>query len=144
MIEDKKIAAIYLSIGSILISILLFNVFFIISGFMHQSTAELTFDEQVELNQAIISKIEKRLPAYNTELEKLKKSQENCKHFKTEQMQELKERDSHLDKLQEQESEKMELMLEWLNHRIRGVSQFSYNSSELFALKTKISNLKSK
>lgn len=111
---------------------------------MHQSAAELTLDEQVELHQAIISKIEKRLPACKSELAKLRKTQENCKNFKMEHMKELRERDSHLDRLQEQESEKMELMLEWLNHRIHGVSQFSYNSSELFTLKTKISNLKSK
>lgn len=111
---------------------------------MHQSAAELTFDEQVELNQAIISKIEKRLPACNTELENLKKTQEKFKNIKMEHLKELRDRDSHLDRLQEQESEKMELMLEWLNHRIHGVSQFSYNSSELFALKTKITNLKSK
>lgn len=110
---------------------------------MRQSSAELTFDEQVELNQAIISKIEKRLPACKTELEKLKKTQENCKNFKIEKMKELKERDSHLDTLQKQQSEKMELMMEWLNHRIQGVSQFNYNSSELFSLKTKILNLKS-
>uniref|UniRef100_A0A1E1WD45 Uncharacterized protein n=1 Tax=Pectinophora gossypiella TaxID=13191 RepID=A0A1E1WD45_PECGO len=113
-------------------------------GFMHQTEAELTYDEQVELNQAFIDKIEKKLPECTAELEQLKQTSDSCIKCREEQLKELKDRDSKLDLLQEQESEKMDLMMEWLNFRIQGVSKFSDNSSELLALKTKILNLKSK
>lgn len=45
-----------------------------ISGFMHQTNTELTYEEQSELNQAIIQKIQTKLPAFNSELENLKQS----------------------------------------------------------------------
>lgn len=60
-------------------------------------------------------------------------------------MKELRESlDQKLNTLQEQENEKVELMMEWLNHRINDFSGFNDNSSELLNLKTKILDLKSK
>ena len=41
---------------------------------MHQSAAELSFDEQTEFNQAVLKKIQTKLPAFTTELEHLKQS----------------------------------------------------------------------
>lgn len=41
---------------------------------MHQSAAELSFDEQTEFNQAVLQKIQTKLPAFTSELEHLKQS----------------------------------------------------------------------
>ncbi|KAM3967296.1 uncharacterized protein ACR2FA_011634 [Aphomia sociella] len=112
-------------------------------GFMHQTAADLTFDEQAELNQAIIHKIQTKIPAFTSELEKLQ--QTPYKQSNKNQIKELQEHlDEKLNTLQEQETEKVELMMEWLNHRLNEVTKFSDNSSELLTLKTKILDLKSK
>lgn len=111
---------------------------------MHQTAAELTFDEQAEFNQAVIQKIQTKLPAFTSELEHLKQSTNSKKSHK-DKMKELQASiDDKLSTLEEQESEKVELMMEWLNHRLRDVSRFSDDSSELLTLKTKILELKSK
>lgn len=123
---------------------MLMTLFYII-GFLHQTTAELSFDEQAELNQAIVSKIQNKLPTYTAELEHLKKSIGSQKKSSRDQVKELRESlDQKLNTLQEQENEKVELMMEWLNHRINDFSGFNDNSSELLNLKTKILDLKSK
>ncbi|XP_052753511.1 uncharacterized protein LOC113515505 isoform X2 [Galleria mellonella] len=112
-------------------------------GCMHQATADLTFDEQAELNQAIIHKIQIKIPAFTSELEKL--HQISSKQSNKNQIKELQEHlDEKLNTLQEQESEKVELMMEWLNHRLNEVTKFSDHSTELLTLKTKILDLKSK
>ncbi|KAJ2952018.1 hypothetical protein O0L34_g4278 [Tuta absoluta] len=113
-------------------------------GFMHQTSNELTYDEQAELNQAFIDNIEKKLPTCINELENLKKTSEAYAKCREDQRKELKERDDQLDMLREQESEQMELMMEWLNHRIQGITKYGDNSTELLGLKAKILNLKSK
>ncbi|CAK1599065.1 unnamed protein product [Parnassius mnemosyne] len=113
-------------------------------GVMHQTAVELTFDEQAELNQAIIQKIQNKLPDFIAELEHLKQNINKEKVPKN-QIKELQESvDNKLGTIQSQESEKVELMIEWINHRLHDVSKFSDTSSELLTLKTKILNLKSK
>lgn len=52
--------------------------------------------------------------------------------------------DTKLNKLNDQENEKVELMMEWLNHRLLEVSKFNDDSSELLTLKTRVLELKSK
>ncbi|KAF9798647.1 hypothetical protein SFRURICE_006977 [Spodoptera frugiperda] len=113
-------------------------------GFMHQSAAELTFDEQSEFNQAVLQKIQTKLPAFTAELEHLKQSTSTTKPLKDVKKELQSSIDSKLSTLEEQESEKVELMMEWLNHRLRDVTKFSHDSSELLTLKTKILDLKSK
>ncbi|XP_075971855.1 uncharacterized protein LOC142973749 [Anticarsia gemmatalis] len=114
-------------------------------GFMHQSASELTFDEQAEFNQAIIQKIAAKLPTFINELENLRQTSSNGKKSNKAQVTELQASlDDKLNTLEEQESEKVELMMEWLNHRLRDVTRFSNDSSELLTLKTKILDLKSK
>ncbi|KAL0882619.1 hypothetical protein ABMA27_001055 [Loxostege sticticalis] len=114
-------------------------------GFMHSTAAELTFDEQAELNQAIIHKIQNKLPTFTAELEHLKQTIASQKKSSQNQIKQLQESlDQKLNTLQEQENEKVELMMEWLNHRINDVSMFSDNSSEFLTLKTRILDLKSK
>lgn len=113
-------------------------------GFMHQTAAELTFDEQAELNQSIIQRIQTKIPVFNTELENLKQLNITKQSHK-EKIRELKESiDDKLNTIEEQENEKVELMMQWLNHRIRDVTGFSDDSSELLTLKTRILELKSK
>ncbi|XP_045447173.1 uncharacterized protein LOC123655404 [Melitaea cinxia] len=114
-------------------------------GLMHKTNSELTFDEQAELNQAIINKIQNKVPIYTTELNKLKQNIGNGKTSRKNELKELQESlDEKLNTLKEQENEKVELMMEWLNHRLCEVSSFSNNSSELLSLKTRILELKSK
>lgn len=118
---------------------------FQLPGFMHSTAAELTFDEQAELNQAIIHKIQNKLPTFTAELEHLKQTIASQKKSSQNQIKQLQESlDQKLNTLQEQENEKVELMMEWLNHRINDVSMFSDNSSEFLTLKTRILDLKSK
>ncbi|XP_026737299.1 uncharacterized protein LOC113500639 [Trichoplusia ni] len=113
-------------------------------GFMHQTAVELTFDEQAEFNQAVLQKIQTKLPKFIAELEHLRQST-NSKKTQKSKMKELQDSiDDKLSTLEEQESEKVELMMEWLNHRLRDVTKFSDDSSELLTLKTKILDLKSK
>lgn len=111
---------------------------------MHQTAAELSFDEQAELNQSIIQKIQTKIPIFNAELQKLKQLN-STKKSQNEKIKELKESiDDKLNTIEEQENEKVELMMQWLNHRIRDVTGFSDDSSELLTLKTRILELKSK
>ncbi|RVE50482.1 hypothetical protein evm_004907 [Chilo suppressalis] len=115
-------------------------------GFMNHTASELSFDEQTELNQALINKIQTKLPQFVSELENLKQKT-NSDHNKTtgDKIKELQQSlDEKINKLHEQENEKVELMMEWLNHRLYEVSRFSDDSSELLALKTRILDLKSK
>ncbi|XP_028171598.1 uncharacterized protein LOC114360923 [Ostrinia furnacalis] len=114
-------------------------------GFMHNTAAELNFEEQAELNQAIVHKIQNKLPTFTAELERLRQSTNNQKKSSQNQVQQLQESlDQKLNTLKEQENEKVELMMEWLNHRINDVSMFSDSSSEFLTLKTRILDLKSK
>ncbi|XP_073943297.1 uncharacterized protein isoform X2 [Choristoneura fumiferana] len=114
-------------------------------GLMNQTARELTFEEQSELNQAIISRIQTKLPAYISELEQLKRSTKDNKQSQSQQIKELQESlDDKLNTLQEQESEKVELMMEWLNHRLQDAARFSENSTELLTFKTRSLELKSK
>ncbi|KAJ0178652.1 hypothetical protein K1T71_005427 [Dendrolimus kikuchii] len=114
-------------------------------GFMHQTSTELTFEEQSELNQAIIQKIQTKLPAFNSELENLKQSASVGTNARKEKIKELQQNlDEQLNTLEQQESEKVELMMEWLNHRLQNVTKFNNNSSELLTLNTRILELKSK
>lgn len=115
------------------------------SGFMHQTASEFTFDEQAEFNQAMIQKIQTKLPTFISELENLKQSTANSKKSNKSQIRDLQESlDEKMNTLEEQESEKVELMMEWLNHRLHDVLQFGNNSSEFLTLKTRILDLKSK
>ncbi|XP_059049730.1 uncharacterized protein LOC131844785 [Achroia grisella] len=112
-------------------------------GYMQQTATDLTFEEQAELNQAIINKIQEKIPAFTSELDRLRQltNKQSNKH----KIKELQENlDEKLNLLQEQENEKVELMMEWLNHRLNEVTKFSDNSSELLTLKTQILDLKSK
>ncbi|KPJ05989.1 hypothetical protein RR48_14431 [Papilio machaon] len=112
-------------------------------GVLHQTSSELTFDEQAELNQAIIHKIQSKLPTFTAELEHLKKSRDTQASNKN-QIKELRESiNEKLSMLEEQENEKTDLMMDWINHRLQDVLKFSENSSELLTLKTKIIDLKS-
>ncbi|CAB3221100.1 unnamed protein product [Arctia plantaginis] len=114
-------------------------------GFMHQTASELTFDEQAEFNQAVIQKIQTKLPPFISELENLKQSTATGKKSNKTQIKDLQESlDEKMNTLEEQESEKVELMMEWLNHRLHDVTQFGNNSSEFLTLKTRILDLKSK
>ncbi|CAG4916824.1 unnamed protein product [Colias eurytheme] len=113
-------------------------------GFMNQSVAELTFDEQVELNNAILHKIQSKLPEFNNELEKLQQSM-GAKNSRKAEMQSLQRSlDEKLNVLKEQEGEKVDLMMEWLNHRLHHVSTFTSNSTKHLTLKTKILEMKSR
>lgn len=112
---------------------------------MHQTAAELTFDEQTVLNQAVINKIQNKLPILTSELEKLKQNIGSGSKSRKDQIKELQNSlNEKLNILREQEDEKVELMMEWLNHRLHDVSTFSLDSSELFSVKTRILELKSK
>lgn len=111
---------------------------------MRQTSSELTFDEQAELNQYVIQKIQKKLPQFIAELENLKQLNNNQQSHK-EKIKELQESiDDKLNTIEEQENEKVELMMQWLNHRVKDVTSFSNDSSELLTLKTRILELKSK
>lgn len=67
------------------------------------------------------------------------------KKSRSEQVRELQESlDEKLNTLREQENEKVELMMEWLDHRLQDVSAFSTQATELVTLKTRILELKSK
>ncbi|CAH2240405.1 jg3813 [Pararge aegeria aegeria] len=113
-------------------------------GFMHQTAAELTFDEQAELNEAIVNKIQDKIPIFTDELENLKQHT-GGKESRNEKVRELQQNlDEKLNTLNEQENEKVELMMEWLNHRLHDVSSFSTQTNELLTIKTKILELKSK
>lgn len=112
---------------------------------MHQSSTELTYDEQAELNQAIIQKIQNKLPTLITELETLKQTSIDGKKSRKVQIKDLQEsQDDKLNRLEAQEDEKVKLMMEWLDHRLHDVTSFNNDSSELLTLKTKILELKSK
>ncbi|XP_060801725.1 uncharacterized protein LOC106130345 isoform X2 [Amyelois transitella] len=114
-------------------------------GFMHQTSSELSFEEQAELNQAIIHKIQVKIPAFTSELERLKQSSVSNKKSHKDQIKELQEDlDDKLGTLQDQETQKVDLMMEWLTHRLQEVNKFSDNSTELLNLKTKILDMKSK
>ncbi|XP_023950803.2 uncharacterized protein LOC112055049 [Bicyclus anynana] len=113
-------------------------------GFIQQQAAELTFDEQAELNQAIVEKIQEKLPLFTKELDHLKQNSGH-KKSRNEEIKELQESlDDKLDTLRQQENEKVELMMEWLNHRLHEVSSFSTQTNELITMKTRILELKSK
>ncbi|XP_050667684.1 uncharacterized protein LOC126967236 [Leptidea sinapis] len=115
-----------------------------LAGIVHNECFDLTCDEQAELNQAIINKIQSKLPIYNAELEKIKESIGDKKSRK-EHIKELQESlNEKLNKLESQESEKVDLMMEWLNHKLTNVSSFNVNSNELLSMKTQILELKSK
>ncbi|XP_045765537.1 uncharacterized protein LOC123867513 [Maniola jurtina] len=114
-------------------------------GVMHQTTTELTFDEQAELNQAVVNKINEKIPIFTAELEHLKQNTGNGTISHTEQVRELQESiDEKLNSLQEKEKEKVGLMMEWLNHQLQHVSTFNCQANELLTYKTKILELKSK
>ncbi|XP_039749675.1 2-acylglycerol O-acyltransferase 2-A-like [Pararge aegeria] len=101
-------------------------------GFMHQTAAELTFDEQAELNEAIVNKIQDKIPIFTDELENLKQHT-GGKESRNEKVRELQQNlDEKLNTLNEQENEKVELMMEWLNHRLHDVSSFSTQTNELY------------
>lgn len=69
----------------------------------------------------------------------------NKKKTRREQIVELQNSlDDKLNVLEEQENEKVELMMEWLNHRLHDVAQFSDNTTQLLSLKSRIMELKSK
>lgn len=118
---------------------------YIFLGFMHQTAAELTFEEQAELNQAIIQKIHQKIPIFTAELDRLKQNVGSGKKSRKDEIRELQDSlDDKLNTLKEQENEKVELMMEWLNHRLNDVSTFNANTSELLTSKTRILELKSK
>ncbi|XP_047509955.1 uncharacterized protein LOC125052917 [Pieris napi] len=113
-------------------------------GFMNQTATELTFDEQTELNEAILNRIQTKLPIYNAELNQLQQAIGAKKSHKN-TIQELhKSLDDKITILKEQENEKVDLMMEWLNHRLNYVSTFTNNTTELLTLKTKILEVKSR
>lgn len=112
---------------------------------MHQTSAELTYEEQAELNQAIIKRTQLKIPILTKELNSLKNTSNESTNSRNKEIKELQNNlDEKLNTLQEQENEKVELMMEWLNHRLSEVTKFSDNSSELITLKTRILELKSK
>lgn len=112
---------------------------------MQQTATELSFDEQTDLNQAVINKIQNKIPMFTSELEKLKQNIGTGRKSRKDQIRELQNGlDEKLNILREQEDEKVELMMEWLDHRLHDVSNFNMNSSELLSLKTRILELKSK
>lgn len=114
-------------------------------GFMHQTATELSFEEQTELNTEIVNKIQNKIPTFTSELENLKQIMGAGKKSRKEQIKELQSSlDDKLNILKEQENEKVELMMEWLNHRVQDVSSFGTNTSEMLTLKTRILELKSK
>ncbi|XP_022120583.1 uncharacterized protein LOC110996975 [Pieris rapae] len=113
-------------------------------GFMNQTATELTFDEQTELNEAILNRIQTKLPMCNTELNQLQQAIGAKKSHKN-TIQELhKSIDDKITVLKEQENEKVDLMMEWLNHKLNYVSTFTNNTTELLTLKTKILEVKSR
>lgn len=85
----------------------------VFSGLMQQTTTELTFDEQIELNQAIIKNIQDKIPKLTKELDKmtnwkLNKDGEINKKSKCHYIKELQESlEEKLNTLQEQENEKV-------------------------------------
>lgn len=114
-------------------------------GVLKHISTELTFEEQIELNEVFLQKIQNKLPVLVTQLEQLKLSRHTSNESKKEQIKALKESiDTKLNKLNDQENEKVELMMEWLNHRLLEVSKFNDDSSELLTLKTRVLELKSK
>ncbi|XP_068631368.1 uncharacterized protein [Battus philenor] len=113
-------------------------------GVVHKTSCELTFNEQSELNHAIIQMIQKKLPGIIAAMEKLNQSYISQKSRK-DQINKLQEGlNEKLGTIQSQENEKVELMLEWMNHRLYDVTKYGENSSELLTLKTKILEQKSK
>lgn len=112
---------------------------------MNQTSQELSFDEQTELNQAIINSIRRKLPKYTAELDQLSHANQNTSKTRQDKIKELQESlDDKLRCLEEQEDEKVDLMMQWLNHRLQDVVKFGDSSSDLLNLKTKILELKSK
>ncbi|KOB71304.1 Uncharacterized protein OBRU01_13945 [Operophtera brumata] len=83
----------------------------------------------------------KQIPQFIDELENLKQLKNNKKSHK-EKIKELQESiDDKLNTIEEQEYEKVELMMQWLNHRVRDVTSFSEDSTELLTVKTRILEL---
>ncbi|CAH4038233.1 uncharacterized protein LOC123711064 [Pieris brassicae] len=113
-------------------------------GFMNQTATELTFDEQTELNEAILNRIQTKLPIYNAELNQLQEAIGAKKSHKNTIQELQKSLDDKITVLKEQENEKVDLMMEWLNHRLHYVSTFTNNTTELLTLKTKILEVKSR
>ncbi|CAK1546250.1 unnamed protein product [Leptosia nina] len=113
-------------------------------GFVNQTSSELTFDEQGELNDAILNKIQTKLPKYIAQLEQLQKSSGDKISHKQEIQELQKSLDEKLNVLREQENEKVDLMMEWLNHKLNHVSTFTNNTTELLTVKTKILEVKSR
>lgn len=81
---------------------------------MQQTSTELSFDEQTELNQAIINKIQIKIPKLKEELETCtigicgKRGEQNKRRSRQECFAELQDSlDQKLDVLQEQENEKV-------------------------------------
>lgn len=111
---------------------------------MNQTTTELTFDEQTELNEAILQKIQIKLPIYKAQLVQLQQATD-IKKIQKVTIQELqKSLDEKINVLKEQENEKVDLMMQWLNHRLQNVSTFTNNTTDLLTLKTKILEVKSR
>ncbi|KAL4706797.1 hypothetical protein ACJJTC_018178 [Scirpophaga incertulas] len=119
-----------------------------ILGFMQDSSVELTFEEQVDLNQAILDKIYTKLPLLTVELDKLKNGSTNSQQtnvsYKDQKIQLWESLLSKITTIQEQENYKMQLMTEWLDYRVNEVTKFSASSCEFMTLKTEILDTKSK
>lgn len=116
-----------------------------ISGLMNQTAQELSFDEQTVLNQAIINTISHKLPKFTAELNQLSHANVDTTKSRQDKIKELQDNlDDQLKYLEEQENEKVELMMQWLNHRLQDVVKFGDSSSELLCVKTKMLELKSK
>lgn len=114
----------------------IFVITYIFTGVLHQSGTELSFDEQTELNQAIVQKIQTKLPEFIAELGFVQQTV-NTKPSEEDRIQQLRESlNEKLDTIQNQESKKVELMMEWIDHRFQDVSKFSENSCVLQTLKT--------
>lgn len=61
-----------------------------------------------------------------------------------EQIKDLQESlDAKLKILEEQESEKVDIMMQWLNHRVHHIMKYEEDSTELLTVKTKILEVKS-
>lgn len=77
---------------------------------MHKTKTELTYDEQAELNQAIIHKIQSDLPKLQIELNKIKQTACMGKKDREQKIKDLRRSlDNKLDTLEEQENEKVVL-----------------------------------
>ncbi|CAG9132116.1 hypothetical protein JYU34_006710 [Plutella xylostella] len=111
-------------------------------GFTHSVGTELTYDEQAELNQALIQRIQDKIPKLTSELEQLTEPKD--RKSRKEQIKDLQESlDAKLKILEEQESEKVDIMMQWLNHRVHHIMKYEEDSTELLTVKTKILEVKS-